>query len=314
MSRWKAAGLVLALVCTAARSPATLRVQELFDGAPLDATINGQGNTSTTLGLTGTWLVNGTYGTRIFTANNFDVNYSLPGPPYSAGTPGGVYWDMWSGSGGASWATDIYATRPMATAINFAVPQTVYFSVRLNNAGDTAMGLGFASGANGSSAFVGAGYTWDSATGVGGSAFDANNSVYLSQGTLDQALGGNNNGPYAILAHTAAGTQTSYAFLVGRLVISDIAADILSVRNYHVGDTIDSDPGSVAWDLQGGGSSDLSATHLLMWLNGSGQGEFDAIRVGTTWEDVTGIPEPSVAGLAALAGVVLFSRRRRSRP
>ncbi len=301
----------LVVVCIAAMttlSPAALIVQELFDGVPLDTTINGQGDHATTLGLTGTWLANGTYGTRIFTANNFDVNYSLPGPAYSAGSAGGVYFDVYSGSGGASWDTDIYATRPLAAAIDFSSSQTLYFSIRLNNNGDTAMGLGLAAGANGSAEFVGAGYTWNSATDPYGAS--ANNCAYLTAGTLDQALGGNNNGPYAILVHTAAGTQNGAGLVVGRLTISGAGADLVDVRNYHAGDTIDNDPSSVTWDLQGGANSSMSATHLLLWLNGSGQGEIDAIRIGTTWADVTGVPEPSVAGLAVFAGAILALRRR----
>jgi len=184
---------------------ANITIQELFDGVALDATINGQGagwTTSQGFNSSSSWLVNGTLGNRIYTANNFDVAYGLPGAPFSAGSRGGVYFDVWSASGGATWNTDIYATRALANPIDFSSPQTVYFSVRLNNSGDTAMGLGLASGANGSAEFVGAGLTWNNATGL--DTLNANNSLYLSAGTLDQVLTGNNRGPYAILAHTAA--------------------------------------------------------------------------------------------------------------
>lgn len=301
---------LLVVVCVAAMatlSPAAMIVQELFDGVPLDTTLNGQGDFTTTLGLSGTWLANGTYGNLIYSANNFDVDYSLPGPPYSAGSQGGLWYNSYTGSG-AHWDTDIYMTRPLATAVDFSSSQTLYFSVRLNNSGDTAMGLGLAAGANGSAEFVGAGYTWNTAADPYGGA--AGNSLYLSAGTLDQAFGGNNNGPYAILAHTAAGTQDGAGLMVARLTLSGAGADTVDVRNYHAGDTIDNDPSSVTWDLQGGADSSMSATHLLLWLNGSGQGEIDAIRIGTTWADVTGVPEPSVAGLAVFAGAILALRRR----
>lgn len=284
-------------------------VQELFDGAGLDATITGQGAAFTSsigFNSSSTWLANGTYGNRIYTANNFDVDYSLPGAAFSAGSKGGVYFNVWSG-GGATWDTDIYTTRQLATPIDFSLSQTVYFSVRLNNSGDTAMGFGLASGANGSAEFVGAGLTWNGATGL--DTVDAANSLYLSAGTLDQNLGGNNKGPYAILAHTAAGSVDGPALLVGRLTLAATGNDLVDVKMYKAGDTVDTDPSAVSWSLQGGIASSMSASHLLLWLNGNGTGEVDAIRLGTTWVDV--IPEPSSALLGGLGVLLLAVIRRR---
>src|SRR5690606_34113029 len=115
---------------------------------------------------------------------NFNVENNLPGLPSNNGATGGV----WK-AGDNNWSTNIYATIPLANPIDFATAQTLYFSVRLNNGGDTSMGMGLASGSGGSSEFVGAGFTWNTATSIGGTSGDANNAAYISHGTLDTASG-----------------------------------------------------------------------------------------------------------------------------
>lgn len=299
---------VAASFALAAAAPGALIVQELWDavaGPPpgTDVTLNGAGDTATSIGFASgsTWATNGTYGDQIFTASNFNVQ-PLPGLPPQASATGGVYWNAAT----SHWDKDIYATRQLATTINFADSQTLYFGVRLRNGSDTAVGLGFADGPNGSANFVGAGLTWNNATAVYGS--DAANSLYLSMGTLDQNLGGSNVGPYAILAHTAAGSIDGSGLIVGRLTLNPTGNDLIDLKLYRAGDAIEEDPADVTWSLQGAFESDLQASHMLLWLNGGGWGgELDAIRVGTSWNEV---PEPSAALLAFL-GLLALPRRRR---
>ncbi len=298
--------VLAAAFALAATAHGAILVQELWDAAGSDVTLNGAGDTATSIGFASgsTWATNGTYGTQIFTASNFDVE-PLPGLPPQASTTGGVYWNAGPGN---HWDTDIYATRQLATTISFAEAQTLYFGVRLRNGSDTAVGLGFADGPNGSANFVGIGFTWNNATGVGGSTGDASNSLYLSAGTLDQNLGGNNVGPYAILLHTAAGSIDGDGLVVGRLTLNPTGADVIDLKLYQAGDTIEGDPADVTWSLQGAFESDLQASHMLLWLNGGGWGgELDAIRVGTTWSEV---PEPSAA-LLGILGLLALARRRR---
>ncbi|MBP7276044.1 MAG: PEP-CTERM sorting domain-containing protein [Kiritimatiellae bacterium] len=299
------ATLALALIVPGAS--ASLVVQELFDGCVLDTTINGVGDLTTSQGLSGTWATNGSTG--IWTANNFDVETTpaLPGLSPNAGSIGGAYFGSWSV--GNNWGTGIYATRALSTAIDFNSDQTLYFSFRLNNGGDSAQGVGLAAGANGSAEFLGAGKIWNGATGLDSG--DAANSAYLTYGALDQNLAGNNDGPYAIQQHTAAGSFDGRHLFVGRLGLSSAGNDQFDLKVYSAGDTIESDPDTVAWTLQGSIDSSMSATHLLLWANGSGQSEVDAIRVGTTWMDVTGIPEPATVSLLAAAGLAAVIRRRR---
>lgn len=298
----------LALVLIVPGAFASLVVQELFDGCALDTTINGVGDLTTSQGLSGTWATNGSTG--IWTANNFDVETSpaLPGLSPNAGPIGGAYFASWSV--GSNWGTGIYATRALGTAIDFNSDQTLYFSFRLNNGGDSAQGVGLAAGPNGSAEFLGAGKMWNGATGLDSG--NAANSAYLTYGTLNQNLAGNNDGPYAIQQHTAAGSYDGRHLFVGRLDLNSVGNDLFDLKVYSAGSTIDNDPSAVAWTLQGSIASSMSATHLLLWANGSGQSEVDAIRVGTTWMDVTGVvPEPATVSLIAIAGLAATIRRRR---
>jgi len=297
--------LLAAGLSTTPALQAAITVQELFDGMGADIPIGGQGGNGSSIGLTGTWTQNAG-GNAINTAGNFNVD-PLPGLPAQQSSLGGV----WKG-GGNNWATNIWAVRSLSTAIDFNSNSTFYFSVRLNNAGDTAAGFGFASGSATNSEFVGVGSHWDNQTDING--VQARNSLYSTWGTLDQDLAGNNDGPYAMRAHTAEGTLNGKALIVGRLTTSSTGNDVMDLKMYFNGDTIDNNLNTISWSLSDSFASSMSASQLLLWINGGGNGELDAIRVGQTWQDVTGVatvPEPaaSLLGAVALAGLL----RRRSR-
>ena len=95
---------VLSAVTAASLSSAhaDLLVRELWDaiaGPPpgTDATLNGKGDTATSVGMTGSWLTNGSTG--IFTASSFNTDGGLPGLPSNAGQNGGVWNNVgnWNG-------------------------------------------------------------------------------------------------------------------------------------------------------------------------------------------------------------------------
>lgn len=286
---WKWNGMALAaLMAGSLPLQAAIVVQELFDGAPADANIDGWGGSSTAVGQTGNWAASGSTGQ--FTANNFNIDGStLPGLPSNAGSQGGV----WNNT--ASWNTGIYAMRPLVSTIDFAADQTLFFSVRLRNHGDTAMGIGLASGTE----FVGAGFSWNTFTGGSG------NAAYITHGLFTDT-----QGVYAQDAAEAAGSVDGYGLLVGRITMSSSGSDLIDIVRYAENETID-DLGDVVWSAQSSVDSSMSASNLLLWMNGSGGGELDAIRIGETWMDVTGIPEPATFGLlAAFGGGLLFIRRK----
>ncbi len=290
-------------------SRAAIVVQELFDGMALNTAIGGQGGGPSSVGLTGVWAQNAG-GAVISTANNFNLTASptdLPGLPPQASGLGGV----WKG-GGNDWSTAIWATRPLATGLDFGADATYFFSFRINNTGDVAGGFGLAGGSAPASEFIGVGAHWNNQTDL--ASVQARNSLYTTWGTLDQNLVGNNDGPYAMRTHTAEGTINGRALVVGRLTTSAAGSDTLDVKMYFPGDSIDNDLGAISWSLTDSVNSSMNASHLLLWLNGSGNGELDAFRVGTTWTDVTGVtlvPEPGSALLAALGLGGAFLRRRR---
>ncbi|MGC4013863.1 MAG: hypothetical protein QM755_05000 [Luteolibacter sp.] len=282
-------------------------IQELFDNLGADLALNGQAASGSSVGLSGTWATNGSTGT-ILTARNFNVDgASLPGLASNAGSQGGVY-----RGGGNNYGTNIYATIPLASSIDFSTTATLYFSIRVRNHGDSSMGVGLASGSSSASEFVGAGLTWNSATSLAGTA--AGNAAYVTYGTLGQDLTGNNDGPYAIRASEAANSVNGYALLVGRITINPSGNDVLDLKRYAENATIDADLATINWFTSTSFDSSMNATQLLIWMNGSGGGELDAIRFGTTWQDVTGVaavPEPSGAVLAAAALLGSALRRRR---
>lgn len=298
------------LMVSATISQGGVIIQELFDGAALDQSIGGQGASLTTsLGFaTGSsWLANGPNG--FWTANNFNVDGStLPGLTSNNGSQGGAYWASWNV--GNNFNTGIYATRELATTIDLGATQTLFFSVRLRNASDTAVGMGLASGANGSASFVGAGFSWDNATSIGGSGNNAANAAYIGHGTLDT-----NSGVYGIRTNEAAGSVNGYGLLVGRLTFNASGNDVIEIKRYAANSTIDDDLGAISWSASSSLDSSMVASHLVIWANGAGNGgELDAIRIGTTWTDVTGVtlvPEPSSAALLGLGVMALFLRRRK---
>lgn len=277
-------------------------VQELFDaiaGPPpgTNASLNGKGDTATSVGMTGTWAAtNG-----IFTASNFNAGAaaSLPGLPSNAGQTGGV----WNNTG--SYTTNIYATRQLATTIDFSTTQTIYFSVILDNAGDTSMGIGLASGSSAASEFVGAGLTWNDARSLSTGLLDSGNATYTAYGTL-----GADSGVYGIRSHEAQGSINGSALLVGRISISDVGMDQIDVVRYGGSSTIAADPSLVTWSASSSFTTSMQASQVLLWMNGSGQGQVDAVRFGTDWQSVTGVPEPSVMAFGLMGILAIFRRRR----
>lgn len=295
------------VVSLALPTKAAVIVQELFDNAGADIALNGQSVTGSSVGLTGTWTTNGSTA-AIFTARNFNVDgATLPGLASNAGVQGGIY-----RAGANNYGTNIYATVPLASSIDFGTASTLYFSVRVRNHGDSAMGVGLAAGSSASSEFVGAGLTWNNATSL--SATVAGNAAYVTYGTLGQNLTGSNDGPYAIRANEATNSVNGYALLVGRITINAAGNDILDLKRYAENASIDSNLGAITWATSTSFDSSMNASQLLIWMNGSGGGELDAIRFGTTWQDVTGVaavPEPSIVTFAAAILLGGAFRRRR---
>lgn len=311
---------LVALAATASALNASIKVQELFDDISSgNASLNGAGDTATSIGMTGNWTTH--VSNDINTADNFNVDgATLPGLPSNNGANGSV----WNGTN--SYGIGIYASRPLAAPIDFNTDQTIYFSVRLNNSGDSAMGIGLAEGTLITSKFVGAGFTWNNARSAMTGQNDSGNAAYISYGTLNPekaTVAGNVDvgvdGVYAIQTHEPSGSVNGYGLLVGRVTIKSSGADIIQIKRYAENETIDNNLDSLSWSATGSFDTSMSATQVLLWMNGNGTGQLDAIRFGSTWTDVTGVTleagQPglsgasagSITGTSAQASVNLFT-------
>jgi hypothetical protein len=287
---------LLALTASASVANASILIQELFDGISTgNVTLNGSPGSSTSVGLTGNWVTNGSF--DIFTSDSADVDgTTLPGLPSNAGAPGRVQWAGTSNN----WNRNIYATRALATPINFGADRVIYFSVRLNNPGDTGMGVGLASGTDATASFVGAGFTWNNAQPMSAPSSNiAGNSAYISYDVLGS--GAPQNGVYGIRAYQGQNTVNTYGLLVGQITIHATGNDVIKIKRYPQNGVIDNVLSAVDWSVTSEVDSAMVASHLVLWMNGAGVGELDAIRFGDTWTDVTGVTlagagQPSLSG------------------
>ena len=90
------------------------------------------------------------------------------------------------------------------------------------------------------------------------------------------------------------------------------SADEVFLSIFREGDGIFEPALDSDWDLRAsGGSGVMLERFRLAMSNAAGErNEFDEFRVGTTFADVTGIPEPTSASFL-IFGATLLSRRRR---
>jgi hypothetical protein len=251
-------------------------IRELWDNVAA-GNLNGKGDGTSSTGFASgsTWQVNNGRIMKIYRWG--DVN-TPPGPPYSLGSSGELYADN-SDIGGLSsvWDTSAWATRQLAssTQINFGADGDYWITVRIDNAGDTAMGVGLANGGTGSAQFIGVGAMWNNA---GGGA--ANNSVYITDGTLGT------DSPYTIRVNGPAGAINGPGLLVAHLTTSSSGAGILNATVFLPNDVIPTDPSTIVWQATYSFNNSMTATHLVAWLNGDtsvGNGYLDAIRVTTNY-------------------------------
>lgn len=119
----------------------------------------------------------------------------------------------------------------------------------------------------------------------------------------------------AISLFTAAADTTYLVVARIRTNTGPNGNDEVFLKVFAPGDTVFEPASDDAWDLRANGNSGVVLNQVrLDFTNTAGEtNQFDELRVGTSFADVTGIPEPGSAVLLVLGGLVPLLRRRRVR-
>lgn len=149
---------------------------------------------------------------------------------------------------------------------------------------------------------------------------------------FDQELGGairwyygiDANGFFSTAVNPSAPTQRATSTFAAvpdttYLLVSQIRTntgpggnDQVFLRVFAQGSPVSEPLSDAEWDLTASGTSGILDRIRLAFSNVAGQtNQFDELRVGTSFADVTGIPEPG-SGLLFAFGAMLIARRRRS--
>jgi hypothetical protein len=202
----------------------------------------------------------------------------------------------------------IWGVRQLATnaQINFNANGVYYFSFGVDHGGSSCVGIGFTTGTNESSRFVGAGFTRPtyqsgSMTNESGP-IELGNSLYISTGTLDQTdpsgtdtYGFGVMGQALVRAYStnSVGTQTGSGTLIGRLTTSVGGNATLQVVWIPSGTAMPTDVSQIVWDVTYSFNETSLMTHLLIWHNTLWNVwpycASDSIRVGDSFGDVAGL-------------------------
>lgn len=175
--------------------------------------------------------------------------------------------------------------RQMTTTIDMSDPGDLYFSALVNWTTGSSATADFRRSSDGITRWT---------------AFDIDSSGNVKAGVFGLSAGS-----------VSLTTGVDY-LIVGKLERnSGSTDDIASLSVFQV-----SSPGSflsepVSWDLTHSSSSGVVMDFFRVSAGGGGTSIIDEVRLGTTYADVVGVPEPSSAALLGLGGLVLVSRRRR---
>lgn len=264
-----------------ANAHANLLVRELFDG--LDGSLNGSGDSTTSLGFEpgSVWIANQTDNIKV--ANNFNVDPAVTNQmPFLVTGNGGVWW---SAPSSGQWGTGWWATRQLASGqqLNMAADGVYYITFNMRRRNDSALGFGFATGSDASSQFLSVGATWNN-TSFNPPAF---RKLVVAQGTLNVG-----QGCYGANAFSATEVANDGRNLVlVKITTSASGNDTVQAAFFTSSRTgytvIPCDESSVVWDVTYTYADANLYTHLLLYMDGpASSNELDAYRLGTSYFDV----------------------------
>jgi len=122
-----------------------------------------------------------------------------------------------------------------------------------------------------------------------------------------------NAGQNAIIANTVAELGTTY-LVVARIRTNTAAGnDEVFLKIFDPSDAVSMPLDDSGWDASANGNSGVTLTRTnLVFGNAGGQAlQFDELRIGTTFADVAGVPEPARAMMLAIAALGLMLPRHR---
>ena len=159
------------------------------------------------------------------------------------------------------------------------------------------------------------GYLFNRTTGGGGDSLGLSFYDGASESTFVGQAGNSNfgfNAPFGNFTSTEPIVSGNTVFLLARYVMDGNTSGQTSTAHYWINPNISSQP-SDASAVNGTGGTLFRAFSLSQIRLGSfgSQGDFDEIRIGTTFADVSPIPEPSTVALLGLGALGLLAMRRR---
>ena len=118
---------------------------------------------------------------------------------------------------------------------------------------------------------------------------------------------------YPTLATWGPDTTSTYLLVTKLVFHAGSTKDEFYLKVYSPTATVGSEP--TTWDIADKTNISSSSTYDRIWLDekADARAAFDEIRIGTTWADVTVVPEPStiVMLLSMLCGMLIYAWRRR---
>lgn len=271
--------------------------QIAYDGFGSGSNILGGGGT----GFTGNWVDPNNEYIRMGASN-------LSSPQNVSLTPVGSAYAFFSGTFAA-----LAADRLLINPISFGTDGSYYFSFLAKSGHNDYATLGLGNATTG----ITFGFKWGGVGTVG--------SFILSQG--NEYLGGTTGGNSQLASSSGYGAIDGATYMfVAHLITTSSGADHLDLKAYNVStDLVHSSPSLLSgvgnglnqWSLSANFSSTATADRLLMAMDGNSA--MDEIYVGTTWTDVTSVPEPSswamvAVGIAFVSGGVFHKRLLSARP